>query len=109
MLVSQSTFRILSDLYALRLDIFRLFLWSVATAVVLSLLVSATITVPLRRLRDQAQAILDPRGRPRAGSCRPARGTRLGSSRAASGSSPRGWSATCSLVENPSPRTSRTS
>ena len=53
----------LSDLYALRLDIFRLFLWSVATAVVLSLLVSATITVPIRRLRDQAHAILDPRGR----------------------------------------------
>ncbi len=62
-LVSQSTFRMLSDLYALRLDIFRLFLWSVATAVVLSLLVSATITVPIRRLRDQAHAILDPRGR----------------------------------------------
>ena len=62
-LVSQSTFRILSDLYALRLDIFRLFLWSVATAVVLSLLVSATITVPVRRLRDRARAILDPRGR----------------------------------------------
>jgi two-component system sensor histidine kinase ChvG len=62
-LVSQSTFRMLSDLYALRLDIFRLFLWSVATAVVLSLLVSATITVPISRLRDQAHAILDPRGR----------------------------------------------
>jgi two-component system sensor histidine kinase ChvG len=62
-LVSQSTFRILSDLYALRLDIFQLFLWSAATAVVLSLLVSATITVPVRRLRDQAHAILDPRGR----------------------------------------------
>ena len=62
-LVSQSTFRMLSDLYALRLDIFRLFLWSVVTAVVLSLLVSATITVPIRRLRDQAHAILDPRGR----------------------------------------------
>jgi two-component system sensor histidine kinase ChvG len=30
---------------------------------VLSLLVSATITVPIRRLRDQAHAILDPRGR----------------------------------------------
>ena len=54
-LVSQSTYRILSDLYALRLDIFRLFLWSVATAVVLSLLVSATITVPVHRLSDQAQ------------------------------------------------------
>jgi two-component system sensor histidine kinase ChvG len=62
-LVSQSTYRMLSDLYALRLDIFRLFLWSVATAVVLSLLVSATITVPIRRLRDQAHGILDPRGR----------------------------------------------
>ena len=62
-LVSQSTFRMLSDLYVLRLDIFRLFLWSVATAIVLSLLVSATITIPIRRLRDQAHAILDPRGR----------------------------------------------
>ena len=62
-LVSQSTFRMLSDLYTLRLDIFRLFLWSVATAIVLSLLVSSTITVPIRRLRDQAHAILDPRGR----------------------------------------------
>ncbi|MGA2976655.1 MAG: ATP-binding protein [Spirochaetia bacterium] len=62
-LISQSTFRILSDLYALRLDIFRLFLWSVATAIVLSLLVSATISVPIGRLRDQARAILDPRGR----------------------------------------------
>jgi two-component system, OmpR family, sensor histidine kinase ChvG len=62
-LVSQSTFRILSDLYVLRLDIFRLFLWSVATAVVLSLLVSATITIPVRRLSGQARAILDLRGR----------------------------------------------
>jgi two-component system sensor histidine kinase ChvG len=62
-LVSQSTYRILSDLYALRLDIFRLFLWSVATAVVLSLLVAATITVPVHRLSDQAATILDPRGR----------------------------------------------
>ena len=62
-LISQSTFRMLSDLYVLRLDIFRLFLWSVATAIVLSLLVSATITIPISRLRDQAHAILDPRGR----------------------------------------------
>jgi two-component system, OmpR family, sensor histidine kinase ChvG len=62
-LVSESTFRILTDLYALRLDIFRLFLWSIVTAVVLSLFVSATITVPVHRLRDRARAILDPRGR----------------------------------------------
>ena len=62
-LVTQSTYRILSDLYALRLDIFTLFLTAVVTAAVLSLLVSATISVPVRRLRDQARAILDPRGR----------------------------------------------
>ncbi len=62
-LVSQSTYRILTDLYALRLDIFILFLYSVATAAVLSLLVSATITVPLRRLRNQAGLILDGHGR----------------------------------------------
>jgi two-component system sensor histidine kinase ChvG len=62
-LVSQSTYRILSDLYDLRLDIFTLFLVSVATAAGFSLLVSATITVPLRRLRDQAGLILDRSGR----------------------------------------------
>lgn len=62
-LVSQSTYRILSDLYALRLDIFRLFLVAMVTAAVLSLLVSATISVPVRRLRDTAREILDPRGR----------------------------------------------
>ncbi|MBE3135708.1 MAG: sensor N-terminal transmembrane domain-containing protein [Acidobacteria bacterium] len=62
-LVTQSTYRILSDLYTLRLDIFTLFLTAVVTAAVLSLLVSATISIPVRRLRDQARAILDPRGR----------------------------------------------
>jgi len=62
-LVTQSTYRILTDLYALRLDIFTLFLAAVVTAAVLSLLVSATISIPVRRLRDQAREILDPRGR----------------------------------------------
>ncbi len=62
-LVTQSTYRILSDLYALRLDIFTLFLAAVVTAAVLSLLVSATISIPVRRLRDQAREILDPHGR----------------------------------------------
>jgi two-component system, OmpR family, sensor histidine kinase ChvG len=70
-LVSQSTYRILSDLYALRLDIFRLSLLSLVTAAVLSLLVSATISLPVRRLRDQAAGMLDPRGRLR-GSFAPA-------------------------------------
>jgi len=71
-LVSQSTYRILSDLYALRLDIFRLSLAALVTAAVLSFLVSATISLPVRRLRDQAAGMLDPRGRLR-GSFPPAR------------------------------------
>ena len=61
--VSQSTFRILGALYEVRLGIFRVFLASVAAAVVLTLLVSTTIARPLRRLRDEANALLDRRGR----------------------------------------------
>lgn len=62
-LVSQSTFRILGALVEVRLDIFQVFLASVAAAVVLSLLVSTTIALPLRRLRDEANALVDRRGR----------------------------------------------
>ena len=62
-LVSQSTYRILRDLYAIRLSIFRVCLASLAAAVVLSLVVATTIAGPLRGLRDEAAAILDGRGR----------------------------------------------
>lgn len=62
-LASQSTYRILVDLYELRLDVFVLFLGSVTAAAALSLLAAATITVPIRRLRDQARRVLDARGR----------------------------------------------
>lgn len=62
-IVSQSTYRILRDLYELRLEIFTVFLVSVAAAMALSLLVSTTIAVPLRKLRRQAREILDHRGR----------------------------------------------
>jgi two-component system sensor histidine kinase ChvG len=62
-LVSQSTLRLLRDLYEVRLAIFQVFLASVAVAVVLSLLVSTTIARPLRRLRREASAVLDRRGR----------------------------------------------
>lgn len=61
--VSQSTFRILSALYEVRLGIFRVVLASVAAAVVLTLLVSTTIAHPLRQLRNEATALLDRRGR----------------------------------------------
>ena len=62
-LVSRSTFRILQDLYEVRLAIFRVLLVTVGVAAVLSLLVSTTISSPLKRLRAQAQAIVDRRGR----------------------------------------------
>lgn len=62
-LVSQSTYRILQDLYAVRLRIFRVCLGSVAAAILLSVLVSTTIARPIRQLRDEADAILDRRGR----------------------------------------------
>jgi len=43
--------------------VFILFLGSVAAAAALSLLAAATITTPIRRLRNQAQRVLDARGR----------------------------------------------
>ncbi|HET9227749.1 MAG TPA: stimulus-sensing domain-containing protein, partial [Thermoanaerobaculia bacterium] len=61
--VSQSTFRILSALYEVRLGIFKVVLASVAAAVILSLLVSTTIARPLRQLRNEAAELLDRRGR----------------------------------------------
>ena len=61
--VSQSTYRILGALYAVRLDVLRVLIASLAAAVVLSLVVSHTIATPLARLRDQASALLDRRGR----------------------------------------------
>jgi two-component system sensor histidine kinase ChvG len=62
-LVSQSTLQILQDLYEVRLQIFAVFLASVAVAVVLSLLVSTTIARPLQRLRRETADLLDRRGR----------------------------------------------
>ncbi len=62
-LVSQSTSRILSALYAVRFDVLKVFLASIGAAVVLSLLVATTIARPLGRLRRQAEAVLDRRGR----------------------------------------------
>jgi two-component system sensor histidine kinase ChvG len=62
-IVSQSTSKILRALWRIRLDIFEIFAVSVLVAVVLSLLVSATIARPLIRLRDEADDLLDHRGR----------------------------------------------
>jgi two-component system sensor histidine kinase ChvG len=62
-LVSQSTSRILRALWRVRLATFEVFALSVAVAIVLSLLMSATIARPLIRLRNEADDLLDHRGR----------------------------------------------
>ncbi len=62
-LVSQSTFRLLEDLVAVRAAIFRVFLLSVAAATLLSLLAAFTIVRPLGRLRREATSVLDRQGR----------------------------------------------
>ncbi len=61
--VSQSTNRIMNALYAVRLDVFRVFLLSLAAAVALTLVVATTIARPIARLRHRAEEILDRRGR----------------------------------------------
>ena len=62
-LVSQSTLRILLDLYELRLAGAKVFLASVLAAAILSLLVATTIVRPLARLRREANALVDSSGR----------------------------------------------
>jgi len=64
MLEAQETHRVLQSLYAIRLDILRVVLASAAVAVVLSLLVSTTIALPLRRLAEEARAVVRDRRRP---------------------------------------------
>ncbi|MBN2444613.1 MAG: sensor N-terminal transmembrane domain-containing protein [Spirochaetales bacterium] len=62
-LVSQSTYKILQNLYEVRLDIFKVFLVTVGAAIIISFILSGTIARPLRKLRNEAEAILDRRGR----------------------------------------------
>jgi two-component system, OmpR family, sensor histidine kinase ChvG len=63
-LVSQSTFRILQALYAVRLRIFEIVIASIGAAVVLGFVMSATIVRPLVRLRRAALALSDRRATP---------------------------------------------
>ena len=63
-LVSQSTFRILQALYDVRLRIFQIVIASFGAAVLIGLLMSATIVRPLVRLRRAALALSDRRATP---------------------------------------------
>jgi len=60
-LVSQSTFRILQALYAVRLRIFQIVVASMLAAVLLSVAMSATIVRPMVRLRREATALAERR------------------------------------------------
>jgi two-component system, OmpR family, sensor histidine kinase ChvG len=63
-LVSQSTFRILQALYDVRLRIFQIVIASFGAAVVIGLIMSATIVRPLVRLRRAAMALSNRRATP---------------------------------------------
>ncbi|HEY0144002.1 MAG TPA: ATP-binding protein [Thermoanaerobaculia bacterium] len=58
---SKSTFTILQDLYAVRLRIMRVFIASLAGAILVSIFFSMTIVTPLRQLRVDARSVLDRR------------------------------------------------
>jgi two-component system sensor histidine kinase ChvG len=55
--VSQSTFRVLQALYAVRLNIFRIVVGTLALAALISALVTWTIVWPIRRLRRSALSL----------------------------------------------------
>lgn len=56
-LVSQSTLRVMRHLYELRLEIGRIFVWSLAAAIAVSLFLALTISRPLARLKREAEAV----------------------------------------------------
>lgn len=62
-LISQSTYRILQNLYEIRLAILRIFLISLFAAVAIGLLISRTIATPLKLLRNEALNITDKTGK----------------------------------------------
>lgn len=60
---SKSTFAILQELYVVRLRVMRIFIASLAVAILVSIFFTTSIIAPLRQLRIDARAILDRRGR----------------------------------------------
>lgn len=62
-LVSQSTYSILKDLYEIRKEILKIFLITIIFAFLISILLDLTISKPIIRLRNEAQNLLDKKGR----------------------------------------------
>lgn len=62
-LVSQTTLRILQDLYEVRLALLRVVVLALVLAALISAIVALTVARPLARLSSQSLALLDARGR----------------------------------------------
>ena len=65
-LVSQSTFRMLQNLYRIRIDVFTTFLWCLAASIVVSVFLSLTIARPIALIERRAREAVDEHGRLRA-------------------------------------------
>jgi len=61
-LCSQSTYRILQDLYEIRLILLKIFLWSFLFALIISIVLAYSISFRIKRLRNEAESIRTGRG-----------------------------------------------
>ncbi len=62
-LVSRSTYRILQNLYELRVDIGKIFLWSLAAVALIAVFLALRISRPLKKLSQQTVRCTDKTGR----------------------------------------------
>jgi two-component system, OmpR family, sensor histidine kinase ChvG len=62
-LCSQSTYRILQDLYEIRLVILKIFLWSFLFAIIISAILAYSISFRIKRLKNDAESIRTGKGK----------------------------------------------
>lgn len=62
-LVSRSTYKILQNLYELRLDLGKIFLWSLLAVALIAVFLTFRISLPLRKLSRQSAGCADKKGR----------------------------------------------
>lgn len=62
-LVSRSTYKILQNLYELRLDLGKIFLWSLLAVLLIAVFLVFRISLPLKKLSRQASNCADKKGR----------------------------------------------
>ncbi len=62
-LCSQSTYRILQNMYEIRLVVLKIFLWSFLVAFIISVVLAYSISFRIKRLRNEAESIRTGRGK----------------------------------------------